>query len=93
MLSVDLRYEPNRLVTHMLIDDKEFKKKVWEEQFDGHHIQQGKKMLLEQAIKFLKGQDRERPDHDDDLWKCSDESGNPLNSLRLGKGRQHKRFI
>ena len=90
MLSVDLRYEPNRLVTHMLIEDKEFKKKVWEEQFDGHHIQQGKKMLLERAIK---DQDRERPDPDDHLWKCSDEYGNPSNSLRLGKGRQYKRFI
>jgi len=81
MLFVDLRYEPNRLVTHMVIEDKQFRREIWEAQFDAHDIEQGKRMLLQRAVKFLKDQHRERPDADDDIWNCSDESGKPVNGF------------
>lgn len=77
VLFVDLRYEPNRPITHMVIDDSELPK-IWEEQFDGHDIEEGKRMLLQQARKVLEDQHRELPDPDDEFWKCSDEMGKPV---------------
>jgi hypothetical protein len=78
MLFVDLRHEPKRPLTHIVIDDKEFKKQIWEDEFDGHDMRRGKKEALQYAIKLLEDQHRDRPDPDDDLWQCSDEQGKPV---------------